>query len=378
MQTFATERLEWPATARDLRRRVRELVAAHGVHDPVARANCWARPDPEFSRKLAAEGFIGMIWPKEYGGHERTALERYVVLEELLAMGAPVGAHWIADRQTGSLLLRYGSEEAKRRWVPGMARGEVFACIGLSEPNAGSDLASVKTSARRDGSDWIVTGQKVWTTNAHLAHVMIALVRTESGSERNQGLSQFIIPMDTPGVTVRPIIDLTGGHDFNEVFLEEVRLPASALVGKQGNGWQQVTAELSLERSGPERYLSSMALLVELIRYAETARSPALNELVGRLAAETWTLRLMSASLACKIARGEDPALEATMVKDLGNSFEQAIPELVQAAVDVDSCGPEDLGLVLCYLLQVSPSFSLRGGTREILRGIIARGLGLR
>ncbi|MCX7864960.1 MAG: acyl-CoA dehydrogenase family protein, partial [Novosphingobium sp.] len=141
MQTFATERLEWPATARDLRRRVRELVAAHGVHDPVARANCWARPDPEFSRKLAAEGFIGMIWPKEYGGHERTALERYVVLEELLAMGAPVGAHWIADRQTGSLLLRYGSEEAKRRWVPGMARGEVVVSIGLSEPNAGSDLA---------------------------------------------------------------------------------------------------------------------------------------------------------------------------------------------------------------------------------------------
>lgn len=378
MQTFVTEPLAWPDTAPELRRLVRKLVAEHGCEDPVARANSWAKPDPGFSRKLGEAGLIGMTWPKEYGGHERSPLERYVVLEELLAAGAPVGAHWIADRQTGSLLLRYGSEEEKQRWVPGMARGEVYACIGLSEPNSGSDLASVRTSARRDGGDWIVNGQKVWTTNAHNAHVMIALVRSEARSERNRGLSQFVIPMDAPGVTVTPIIDLTGGHDFNEVFLEDVRLPASALLGEEGNGWNQVTAELSLERSGPERYISSMALLVELIRFAETHQSESLRALVARLAAETWTLRLMSASVASKIARGEDPALEATMVKDLGNSFEQAMPELVQAAVELDPAGPEPLGLVLGHLLQTSPSFSLRGGTREILKGIIARGLGLR
>ncbi|KHK89120.1 acyl-CoA dehydrogenase family protein [Novosphingobium malaysiense] len=378
MQTFVTEPLDWPATAPELRNQVRTLVAEHGNADPVARANSWAKPDPEFSRKLGAAGLIGMIWPKEFGGHERSPLERYVVLEELLAAGAPVGAHWIADRQTGSLLLRYGSEEEKRRWVPGMARGEVYACIGLSEPNSGSDLASVRTSARRDGDDWIVSGQKVWTTNAHNAHVMIALVRSEAGSERNQGLSQFVIPMDAPGLTVNPIIDLAGGHDFNEVFLEDVRLPSTALLGTEGNGWKQVTAELSLERSGPERYLSSMALLVELIRFAGDKDSESLRALVARLAAETWTLRLMSASVASKIARGEDPALEATIVKDLGNSFEQAMPELVQAAVDIDPAGPEALGLVLGHLLQTSPSFSLRGGTREILKGIIARGLGLR
>lgn len=305
-------------------------------------------------------------------------MERYVVLEELLAAGAPVGAHWIADRQTGTLILRYGHESEAERWVPGMARGEIYSCIGLSEPGAGSDLASVRTAARRDGDGWIIAGQKVWTTNAHHAHVMIALIRTDPSSERNAGLSQFIIPMDAPGVTVRPIIDLTGGHDFNEVFFDEVRLPATALLGEEGNGWRQVTAELSLERSGPERYLSSMALLVELIRHAETHDDTALADLVARLAAETWTLRLMSASVATKIARGEDPALEATMVKDLGNAFEQAMPELVQAAVDVDPAGPEALGLVLGHLLQVSPSFSLRGGTREILKGIIARGLGLR
>jgi alkylation response protein AidB-like acyl-CoA dehydrogenase len=378
VQTFVPERLDWPENAAELRAKVRQVVAAHGTDGPVARANSWSKPDPAFSRKLGEAGLLGMIWPREYGGHERSAMERYVVLEELLAAGAPVGAHWIADRQTGTLLLRYGHESEARRWVPGMARGEIYACIGLSEPGAGSDLAAVRTSARRDGDDWIITGQKVWTTNAHHAHVMIALVRTEAGSERNQGLSQFIIPMDAPGLTVRPIIDLTGGHDFNEVFFEDVRLPATALLGKEGNGWQQVTAELSLERSGPERYLSSMALLIELVRYAKTHPAGALDNLIARLAAETWTLRLMSASVATKIARGEDPALEATMVKDLGNSFEQAMPELVHAAVNVDPAGPEALGLVLGHLLQVAPSFSLRGGTREILKGIIARGLGLR
>lgn len=378
MQTFVTERLDWPDSAPQLREQVRKLAAEHDRGDPVARANSWAKPDPDFSRALGAAGLIGMTWPAEYGGHERSPLERYVVLEELLAAGAPVGAHWIADRQTGALLLRYGSEEVKRRWVPGMARGEVYACIGLSEPNAGSDLAAVRTTARRDGDDWIISGQKLWTTNAHNAHVMIALVRSEAGSERNKGLSQFVIPMDAPGVTVRPIIDLTGGHDFNEVFFDDVRVPATALVGVEGNGWQQVTAELSLERSGPERYISSLALLIELIRFAEDREEPSLNALVARLAADTWTLRLMSASVAAKIARGEDPALEATMVKDLGNSFEQELPTLVQAAVNVDPAGPEAIGLVLGHLLQISPSFSLRGGTREILKGIIARGLGLR
>ncbi len=157
---------------------MRALIAEHvDGSDPRALANSWAVPNVAFSHALGAAGLIGMTWPKEYGGHDRSPLERYVVLEELLAAGAPVGAHWISDRQTGALLLRYGHEEEKRRWVPGMAEGKIYACIGLSEPNAGSDLASVRTTARRDGDDWIIEGQKVWTTNAHHAHVMIALVR---------------------------------------------------------------------------------------------------------------------------------------------------------------------------------------------------------
>lgn len=383
MQTFEAQPIPWPETAAQLRAMVRRLVAEHfardGVRsDAVARANCWTRPDPAFSRMLGQAGLIGMVWPRAYGGHERSSLERYVVLEELLALGAPVGAHWIADRQTGGMLLRFGTEEARRRWLPGMVAGEIYACIGLSEPGAGSDLAAVRTTARRKGDRWVIDGQKVWTTNAHLAHLMIALVRTGEGSERHDGLSQFVIPMDAPGVTVKPIIDLNGGHEFNEVFFDGVELPASALAGEEGQGWRQATAELSLERSGPERYLSSTALFIELIRAVGPDAGDEVAALVGRLTAQMWTLRQMSASVAAKLAQGQDPALEATMVKDLGNAFEQAMPALVQAALDLDLASPEPLSQVLGYLLQVSPSFSLRGGTREILKGIIARGLGLR
>lgn len=379
MQGFADAPVTFPPGTAELRSDVRGLVArAAELGDPVRRANSWAVPDPAFSRALGRAGMIGMTWPKRYGGHERSPLQRYVVLEELLAAGAPVGAHWIADRQTGPLLLRYGTEAQRETWLPGMVRGEVYACIGLSEPNAGSDLAAVRTSARRDGDSWVINGQKVWTTNGHIAHLMIALVRSEEGSTRNAGLSQFLIPMDAPGLTIRPIVDLTGGHDFNEVFLNDVRLPADALIGVEGEGWKQVTAELSLERSGPERYLSSLALLLELIRHAGPDAKEPVRSLIGRLAAEIWTLRLMSASVAGKIAAGDDPALEATIVKDLGNSFEQALPRLVQAAIEVDLAGDEPIALLLAYLLQTSPSFSLRGGTREILKGIIARGLGLR
>jgi alkylation response protein AidB-like acyl-CoA dehydrogenase len=379
VQTFAIKPFTMPAHAASLRDEVRVFVADHmRKDDPVRRANCWVVGDPVFSRALGAAGFVGMSLPKHYGGHDRSAMERYVVLEELLAAGAPVGAHWIADRQTAPLLLRYGTEAQRERWIPGMAAGELYACIGLSEPNAGSDLAAVRSRAQRDGNGWILNGQKVWTTNAQIAHVMLGLFRSEPGSVRNAGLSQFMIPLDTPGVTVRPITDLSGGADFNEVFFDDVRLGADALIGVEGNGWQQATAELSLERSGPERYLSSQALMVELIRHLQSREDPVGLRLAGRFVSELWTLRQMSLSVAARLAEGEDPALEATIVKDLGNSFEQAIPRLIQEQLEVDLTSQEALPLLLGYLLQVSPSFSLRGGTREILRGIVARGLGLR
>ncbi|WFL77318.1 acyl-CoA dehydrogenase family protein [Altererythrobacter arenosus] len=379
MQTFAVHPFEAPPNAQAIRRDVRGFLAANQpTDDPVCRANSWLSLDPDFSRKLAAAGYVGMLWPKEYGGHERDPLERYIVLEELLAAGAPVGAHWIADRQTGPLILRYGTEEQRRKYLPGMARGELYACIGLSEPNSGSDLASVRTNARRTDDGWLINGQKVWTSGAHVSHVMLALVRSEAGSERQQGLSQFLIDLDTPGITIRPIVDMFGTHHFNEVFFEDVLVPHGALIGAEGEGWKQATAELALERSGPERYLSSHALLVELIETAGTDASPEVVATIGKLVSDLWTLRQMSMSVAAKLAAGHDPMVEASIVKDLGNTFEQELPVAVQAVVDVQLTDESVLARLLSMLLAVSPSFSLRGGTREILRGIIARGLGLR
>jgi len=381
VQSFNVTPFECPADLPALRAEIRAFIADHmPAGDPTRRLNCWAVPDRDFSRALGRAGYIGMTWPKCYGGHERHPLERYTVLEELLAAGAPVGLHWIADRQSGNLLLRYGTEEQRQRFLPGIAAGELYFCIGMSEPGTGSDLASIRTRAVRTDEGWRISGQKIWTTFAHHSQMMIALVRTEPGSERQAGLSQFLVDLSTPGITVRPIMDLVGGHDFNEVFFDDVLVPDDMRVGAEGDGWKQVTAELSLERSGPERYLSSFALLQELIRIAGRSPDGATRQLIGRLGAELWTLRQMSRSVAARLASGQDPALEAAIVKDLGNVFEQALPRAVQAAMD----GPDDLSAdsdfarMTALLLQISPSFSLRGGTREILRGIIARGLGIR
>jgi len=376
---FRFEPVALPSSVPALREELRAFLGAELPPLPAERrANCWAQFDAEFSRKLGARGWIGMVWPKRYGGHERSALERYVVLEELLAAGAPVAAHWIADRQSGMAILRYGSEAQRERWLPGMTRGEVFTCIGMSEPNAGSDLASVRTRATRVDGGWRINGQKIWTTHARHCQLMIALVRTRPEAEKHAGLSQFLIDMTTPGVRVRPIVDLVGDAHFSEVFFDDAFVPDGALLGPEGAGWKQVTGELSLERSGPERYLSSFALFVELLRAAGPEPDEMLRGLIGRTAAQLWTLRQMSLSVAGQLAAGHDPMLEAAVVKDLGNELEQELPRLAQAALGEDLARANDLARVLAYLLQVAPSFSLRGGTREILRGIIARGLGLR
>ena len=383
MHSFVFDPVALPEGVAELRSQVRAFVLDEAAALPAERrANSWSVFDAAFSRKLAARGWIGMTWPRRYGGSERSALERYVLLEELLAAGAPVGAHWIADRQSGPALLRYGSEAQRERYLPAITRGECFFCIGMSEPNAGSDLASVRTRGVRTSEGWRINGQKVWTTHAHQAHTMIALVRTGTEDQkRHEGLTQFLIDLKTPGVTVRPIVDLAGEVHFNEVFLDDVCIPQGSLLGVEGQGWAQCTSELSLERSGPERYLSSHALFVELLRVASRGgASDALVQTIGRCVAELWTLRQMSLSVAGQLAQGRDPSVEAAVVKDLGNSFEQDLPRRVQAVADAALALEDEtpLARVLALLLQTSPSFSLRGGTREILRGIIARGLGLR
>ncbi|MDB5869846.1 MAG: hypothetical protein JWP96_2178 [Polaromonas sp.] len=371
-----------PPDAEPLREQVRGFLSeALKDRSPLKRADSWMGADPEFSRELGRRGWLGMALPKRYGGSEAGPFARYVVIEELLAAGAPVSAHWIADRQSGPLILRYGTEAQREKYLPGICRGETYFCIGMSEPGSGSDLASIRTRAERSGDGWVLNGHKLWTTNAHYSHYMIALVRTgEKTASRHQGMSQLIIDLKAPGVTIRPIVDLAGGKHFNEVFFDNVQLGADALIGTEGEGWDQVTAELAYERSGPERFLSSIALLNTLIDAIGQHPDALQSRDIGRLTARLFTLRQMSLSVTAELAAGNNPAWAASCVKDLGSVFEQDIPEVAQLLLDLSPSvgGGSAHTQVLAYLMQMAPSFSLRGGTREILRGIIARGLGLR
>ncbi|MBD1555035.1 acyl-CoA dehydrogenase family protein [Pseudomonas typographi] len=372
-----------PAEAEALREEVRQFIRENlRDYPPSLRAQSWMGFDAAFSRQLGQKGWVGMALPEQYGGTAAGPFARYVVIEELLAAGAPVSAHWIADRQSGPLINRFGTQAQKQRYLPPICRGESYFCIGMSEPNSGSDLASIKSHATRTGSGWVLNGQKVWTTNAHHSQYMIALVRTgeKQANARHEGLSQFIVDLSLPGITVRPIRDLAGGEHFNEVFFDNAQLDADALIGTEGKGWDQVTAELAFERSGPERFLSSMALLKTLIDALGKTPDALQAREIGRLSAKLVTLRNMSLSVTAQLAAGEHPAWAASCVKDLGNGFEQEIPEVAQLLVEAEPRqeGGSEHARVLAYLAQMAPSFSLRGGTREILRGIIARGMGLR
>jgi len=335
--------------------------------------------DPEFRRALGARGWIGMTWPKRYGGHERSALERYVVTEELLASGAPCGAHWTADRQHGPLLLRFATEELKSRLLPQIARGELYTCIGMSEPDSGSDLASIRTKAERTADGWVINGRKLWTSGALFSHYIVALVRTgERTDDRHAGMSQILVDLKTPGVTVRPVYLLTGEKKWGEITFDNVHVPADHLLGEEGKGWGQVTTELAFERSGPERYLSSLQLLLEMLDRAD-ADDPRHAAVLGKLVAEIATLRQLSLGIAGILTRGENPGLASSIVKEMGTTFEQQIPEVAHELFDPAEIGADSLlEIMRADLEQLAPAFSIRGGTREILRGIIARGLGVR
>jgi len=382
MQAFQFQPTELPPEAETLRAEVRAfLKEALADVPPAVRSRSWAGFDGAFSRKLGQRGWLGMTWPKKYGGHERTALERYVVVEEVLAAGAPVAAHWVGDRQSGPLLLRFGTDKQRKLVLPGLASGEHFFCIGMSEPDSGSDLASIRTRATKVDGGYLVNGAKIWTSNAHHCHWMIALFRTAgTPADRHVGLTQFLLPTRNKGMTIRPIKNLVGEEHFNEVSFQDVFVPEDMVIGEEGTGWKQVVAELAYERSGPERYLSSYVLIEELIRRLGRQPSDAGAAAVGRIVAHLSTLRRMSLSVAGQLQAGRDPATEAAVVKDLGALLEQEIPEIAQNLVDAEPTldGGDDFQQTLAYVTQAAPSFSLRGGTREILRGIIARGLGLR
>ncbi|PWA08123.1 acyl-CoA dehydrogenase [Pueribacillus theae] len=370
-----------PEDAEALRQEVREFIAEElkaNTFEP--QCDSWLGYfSEEFSRKLGERGWIGMTWPKKYGGHERTALERFVVTEELLVAGAPVAGHWIADRQSGALILRYGTEKQRESFLPKIAKGECYFVIGLSEPNSGSDLASVSSMAKRTENGWILNGSKLWTSGAHHSHYMIALVRTSprDPEKRHDGLSQFIIDLSSPGVTVNPIRLMTGEHHFNEVLFEDVFIPDDMLIGEVGNGWKQGMAELAYERSGPERFLSTYPLLKELVKVVENDADKYAKVAVGQLIARLRTLRQMSLSVAGLLEEGITPDIAASLVKDLGTQFEKDVAETARLLISSSPSTSSDSQFekLMAQAILHSPGFTLRGGTTEILRGIVAKGV---
>ncbi|HYZ32116.1 MAG TPA: acyl-CoA dehydrogenase family protein [Crenalkalicoccus sp.] len=339
--------------------------------------------DPEFSRRMGARGLLGLTWPREYGGHERSALERHVMTEEVLAHGAPVRAHWVADRQSGPSILRFGTEAQKREFLPRIAAGELYFCIGMSEPDSGSDLASIRTRARQVEGGWRIEGRKIWTSNAHRVQMMILFARTAPpGEDRHAGVSQFLVATDSPGITIRPVINLAGQHDFNEVTFDDVFVPDDRVLGTIGEGWKQVTGELVFERSAPDRWLSTQPVLTGLVDHLGKDAPAEADGAVGRLVAHLWTLRQMSLGIARIVEEGGQPQVEAALVKDLGTTYEQEVPEVARRLLSEEALAGlpqgDDYARVLATGQLHAPSFSIRGGTREVLRGIVARGLGLR
>lgn len=373
-----------PAEDEALRARIRDFLSTRVAHLPAEkRARSWMGFDADFSRDLGTNGWLGLTLPREYGGQGLSGYARFVVLEELLAVGAPVAAHWIADRQSAPLLLRYGTEEQKRKLVPSICRGELHFCIGMSEPDSGSDLASVRSRAAKTANGWKLDGAKIWTTYGHRAHYMIALVRTSgSPDDRNKGLSQFLVDLSLPGIRRSPILDIAGDEHFSEIRFDGVELAEDALLGSEGAGWEQVNAELAFERSGPERIYSSMVLMDEWLTFVRSKRRQTEADMIlaGRLAGQLAALREMSLSVTRKLASGGGAVFDASIVKDLGTTFEQDVPRMIadHLAASADELPPASLLAALEYVGAMCPSFSLRGGTREILRGMIARGLGLR
>jgi alkylation response protein AidB-like acyl-CoA dehydrogenase len=365
------------------RSEVRAFLRDEFANDRIrAQCDCWVKGfDREFSRRAGARGLLGISWPRQYGGQDASPLERFVVVEELLAAGAPVAAHWIGERQMGPSILRFGTEEQKRRLLPGIARGDLVFAAGYSEPDAGSDLASVRTRAQRVEGGWRLTGTKIWTTHAHHADYILVLCRTSGTPEhKHEGLSILMVGLPTQGVTVRPILLLTGAHHFNEVNFDEAFVPDDMVLGEAGQGWHIVTSELVLERSGPERFMSTFPLLAELVRRVAKGGTERDYIAVGELIARLRSLRAMSLAIATALERGESPNVQAALVKDLGTRFESEVAETARLLAQVHPSleSPDTYENLMAQCISHSPSFTLRGGANEVLRGIVARGLGTR
>jgi len=374
-----------PPECEALRKEVRAFLAeeiAAGTFDPhqPGHGDSYNRA---FSRRVGAKGWIGMTWPKQYGGRERSQLERYVVTEEFRVANAPAHLHFVADRQSGPVLLKYAPEHVKQDILPRICRGELCFAIGMSEPGSGSDLFAAKTKATKADGGWKINGSKIWTTSAQVADYMLALFRTSPPTKENRrhGLTQFLVKMKTPGIAVNPIRQMTGKAGFNEVVFTDAFVPDDHVLGEIDGAWKQATSELAYERSGPERFLETFYVMLELIRALGPEPDLRGAEGLGRLVAQLHTLRRMSVSVAGMLQAGKEPVVEGSIVKDLGTLWEQKLPHRVRelaAFLEPEILNRATLEDQLAFATMVAPKLTIQGGTTEILRGIIARGLGLR
>lgn len=340
----------------------------------------------EFSRKLGARGLIGVTWPKKYGGQERSYLDRVILTEELLRAGAPVAAHWLGDRQVGPALLAYGSEEQKAEILPRVTNGEIVFCLGMSEPGAGSDLASLRTKAEEDGDDFLLTGQKIWTSFAHVADYAYLVARTDANAPKHKGISEFLVDMKTPGITVRPLIDITGEHHFNEVFFDGARIGKKWLIGEKNRGWYQIASQLDYERSGIERLLSNYPLFRDTVKYAEEqglTKDPVIRNQLAQMRIELDIGRSLVYKVAWSLTKGFVPNYEAAMAKCFCTEVEQRIAQTVSSilgdyAVLMPGSPAARLAGRAAHEYLYAPAYTIQGGTSNVLRNIMAiRGLGL-
>ncbi len=347
--------------------------------------------DPEFTKRVAQKGWIGLTWPKEHGGQERSFIDRLIVTEEMLRYGAPAACHWFADRQIGGSILKYGSEEQKTEFLPKIITGEIYVGLGMSEPEAGSDLASLKTRATEENDCYVVNGQKTWTSGAWFTNYIYLLARTDVDAPKHRGISEFIVPMDLPGISRIPMIDITGTEAWNDVFFDNVRVPKKYMVGEKNQGFYHVLEQLAYERGGMERLMGNYPLFDALIKFAKETKydgkalsqDTMIRHKLAQLQVEFEVGRLFMYKVAMVMDEGRAPTVEASMSKAYATTFEQ---HLANTAMEI--LGPYGLlwagskyvpfeGLAAHSYLG-SKGYSLQAGSTEILKNIIAtRGLGL-
>ncbi len=346
---------------------------------------------PEFTKKVAQRGWIGLTWPKEYGGQGRSNIDRFILTEEMLRYGAPAACHWFADRQIGSSIIAFGTEEQKKEILPRILRGEAYVGLGMSEPEAGSDLASLQTRATEDGDDYIIDGQKMWTSCARFMNYIYLVARTDPEAPRHRGISEFIIEANLPGVTITPTIDITGSEAWGEVFYDGVRVSKKHLIGEKNRGFYQILNQLDYERAGLERLMGNYSLFDAIIQFTrETKRGgkPLAEDILIRhklaqLQIEFEVGRLLTYRVALVIDEGRAPNWEAAMAKAYSTAFEQHLATTATEILGLygqlvaESKWAPILGMAPHSYLGAT-GYSLQAGTSEILRNIVAlRGLGL-